>query len=166
MWALDCEKSWAPKYWCFWTVVVEKILESPLDCKETKPVNHKGNQSWIFTGRTDAETPILWPPDVKTCLIWKDPDIGNDWRGPQRMRWLNDIADLMDMSLSKLREFVMDRETSRAAMHRITKSQTGLSNWTATRGQWLAGEKSTVIDWGVNNAAVMQTRGVLPSGST
>ena len=103
---------------------------------------------------------------VKNCLIWKDPDIGNDWRGPQRMRWLNDIADLMDMSLSKLRDFVMDRETSRAAMHRITKSQTGPSNWTATRGQWLAGEKSTVIDWGVNNAAVMQTRGVLPSGST
>ena len=166
MWELDHKESWTLKNWYFWTVVLEKTLASPLDIKEIQPVNHKGNQSWIFTGRTDADTPILWPPDVKNWLIWKDPDIGNDWRGPQRMRWLNDIADLMDMSLSKLREFVMDRETSSAAMHGVTKSQTGLSNWTATRGQWLAGEKSTVIDWGVNNAAVMQTRGVLPSGST
>ena len=82
MWELDYEESWAPKNWCFWTVVLEKTLESPLDCKEIQPVHPKGNQSWLFIGRTDAEveTPILWPPDVKNSLIWKDPDAGNDWR--------------------------------------------------------------------------------------
>ena len=81
MWELDYKESWAPKNWCFWTVVLEKILESPLDCKEIQPVHPKGNQSWIFIGRTDAEaeTPILWPPDVKSWLIWKDPDAGKDW---------------------------------------------------------------------------------------
>ena len=81
MWELDCEESWALKYWCFWTVVLEKTLESPLDCKEIQPVYPKGNQSWVFIGRTDveAETPTLWPPDTKSCLIWKDPDAGKDW---------------------------------------------------------------------------------------
>ena len=82
MWELDCKESWAPKNWCFWTVVLEKTLESPLDSKEIQPIHPKGNQSWIFTGRTDAEaeTPILLPPDVKNWLIWKDPDAGIDWR--------------------------------------------------------------------------------------
>ena len=81
MWELDCEESWALKNWCFWTVVLEKILESPLDCKEIQPVNLKGYQFWVFIGRTDveAETPILWPPDVKRWLIWKDSDAGKDW---------------------------------------------------------------------------------------
>ena len=82
MWELDCEESqWAPKNWCFWTVVLEKTLESPLDCKEIQPVHRKGDQSWVFIGRTDAEaeTPILWPPHVKSRLIWKDPDAGRDW---------------------------------------------------------------------------------------
>ena len=81
MWELDCKGSWAPKNWCFWTVVLEKTLESPLDCKEIKPVNPKENQPWIFVGRTDAEaeTPILWPPDAKNRLIGKDPDAGKDW---------------------------------------------------------------------------------------
>ena len=81
MWQLDCEESWVPKNWCFWTVVLEKTLESLLDCKEIQPVHPKGDQSWVFTGRTDveAETPILWPPDVKNWLIWKDPDAGKDW---------------------------------------------------------------------------------------
>ena len=76
------KESWAPKNWSFWTVVLEKTLESPLDCKEIQPVHPKGNQSWIFTGRTnvEAETPILWPPDVNNWLIWKDPDAGQDWR--------------------------------------------------------------------------------------
>ena len=75
MWELDCEESWAPKNWCFWTVVLEKTHESPLDCKEIQQVHPKGDQSWVFIGRTDveAETPILWPPDVKSWLIWKDP---------------------------------------------------------------------------------------------
>ena len=78
MWELEYKESWALKNWCFWTVVLEKILESPLDCKKIKPINPKGNQSWIFIGRTDAETPILWPPDGKSWLIWKDPDSGKD----------------------------------------------------------------------------------------
>ena len=80
MWELDYKESWAPKNWCFWTVVLEKTLESPLDCKEIQLV-HPKDQSWVFIGRTDveAETPILWPPDVKSWLIWKDPDAGNDW---------------------------------------------------------------------------------------
>ena len=78
---LDYKESWEPKNWCFWTVVLEKILESPLDCKEIQSVHPKGNQSWIFTGRTDAEaeTPILWPPHAKSWLIGKDPDAGRDW---------------------------------------------------------------------------------------
>ena len=81
MWELDCEEGWAPKNWCFWTVVLEKTLESPLHGKEIQPVRPKGDQSWVFIGRTDAEaaTPILWPPDVKSWLIWKDPDAGKDW---------------------------------------------------------------------------------------
>ena len=79
---MDYKESWAPKNWCFWTVVLEKTLESPLDCREIKPVHPKGNQSWVFIGRTDVETetPIVWPPDVKSWLIWKDPDSGKDWR--------------------------------------------------------------------------------------
>ena len=80
MWELDCEESWVPKNWCFWTVVLEKTPESPLDCKEIKPVNCQGNQPWIFIGNTDAETPILWPPEAKSSLIWKDLDAGKDRR--------------------------------------------------------------------------------------
>ena len=78
----DYKESWAPKNWCFWTVVLKKTLESPFHCKEIQSVYPKGNQSWIFIGRTDAkaETPIFWPPDVKNWLIWKDPDAGKDWR--------------------------------------------------------------------------------------
>ena len=86
MWELDYKESWVPKNWCFWTVVLEKTLESPFDGKEIKPVNSKGNQSWIFIGRTDAEAeaPVLWPPDVKNWLICKDPDAGKDWRQEER----------------------------------------------------------------------------------
>ena len=81
IWELDCEESRMPQNWCFWTVVLEKTLESPLDCKEIQPVYPKGDQSWVFIGRTDveAETPILWPPHVKSWLIWEDPDAGRDW---------------------------------------------------------------------------------------
>jgi len=88
MWEVDHKESWVPKNWCFWTVVLEKTLASPSDCKEIKPVNTKGNQFWIFSGRTDAdaeaEAPILWPPDVKNWLIGKEPDSGQDWRQEEK----------------------------------------------------------------------------------
>ena len=86
MWELDYKESWAPKNLCFWTVVLEKTLTSPLDCKEIRPVHPKGDQSWVFIGRTDveAETPILWLPDTKSRLIWKDPDAGKDWRQEEK----------------------------------------------------------------------------------
>ena len=136
MWELDCKESSTLKNWCFWTVVLEKTLESPLNCKEIKPVHPKGNQSWVFIGSTDveAETPILWPPHAKSWLIGKDPDAGKDWRHEENGMTEDEIAgwhyDLMDMSLSRLQELVMHREAYHAAVHGVTKSRTQLSNWT------------------------------------
>ena len=136
MWELDCEESWAPKNWCFWTVVLEKTLESPLDCKEIQPVHPKGDQSWVFIGRTDVETeiPILWPSDVKSWLIGKGPNAAKDWGQEEKRTTENERVGwhhrLDGCGFGGLQELVMDREAWRATVHGVMKSWTRLSNWT------------------------------------
>ena len=147
MWELDYKESWAPKNWCFELWVLEKTLESPLDCTEIQPVHPKGNQSWIFIGRTDTEakSPILWPPDVKNWLTRKDSDAGKDWRWEEKgmtegdlvgwHHWLDGHEFEQDWCWTG--KLVMDREAWCAAVHGVTKSWTRLSDWTEMNSKQL-----------------------------
>ena len=136
MWELNHKEGWVPKNYCFQIVVLEKILESPLDSKEIKSVNLKGNQLWIFIGRTDAEALILWPPDEKNWLIWKDPDVGKGWG--QEEKWVTEDEmigwhhQLSGHEFEQTQEVVRNREAWHAPVHGVAKSQTWLSDWTTT----------------------------------
>ena len=135
MWELNHKEGWGPKNCCFLTVVLENTPKSPLESKEIKPVNPKGNQPWIFTRRTDAEAeaPILWSSDAKSWFTGKDPDTGKDCGQEEKGTTEDEMVgwphNSVDMSLSKPRETVKDREACYAAVHRVTKSQTRLSGW-------------------------------------
>ena len=138
MWELDYKESWAPKNWWFWTVVLEKTLESPLDCKEIQPVNPKGNQSWIFNGRTDveAEALILWPPDVESWLIGKDPKAGKDWGQKEKGETEDEVVGWYHQldwhEFEQLCELMMNMEACLATVQCVTNNWIWLSNWIKT----------------------------------
>ena len=140
MWELDYKESWALKNWCFWTMVLVETFESLLDYKEIQPVHPKGNQSWIFIGRTDAEaeTPLLWSPDVKNWLFGKDPDAGKDWRREEKGTTEDEMVGwhhwLNEHEFEQALGVVMNREAWCAAVHGVTKSWTWLSDWTELLG--------------------------------
>ena len=151
MWELDCEEGWVPKNWCFWTVVLEKILVSPLGCKEIQPVHPKEHQSWVFFGRTDAkaETPILWSPDAKSWFIGKDPDDGKDWGQEEKGMIEDEMAGwyhwLNGHGCGGLQELVLDREAWSAAVHGVTKGRTWLSDWIELN--WIPIYLSIYLSW-------------------
>jgi len=135
MWELYYKESWAPRNWCFWTVVLEKTLENPLDCKEIKAVNPKGNQSWIFIGRTnaEAEAPILWPPDAKNWLIGKDPDAGKDWRQKEKRTTEDEMIGwhhwLNGREFERARGVGEGQGSWACCSPQVTKSWTWLNDW-------------------------------------
>ena len=154
MWKFDYKENWGPKNWCFWTVVLEKTLESPLHCKKIKPVHPKGNQSWTLIGKTFAktETPILWLPDVENWFIGKNSDVGKDWRreekGQQRLRWLYVITNSMDMSLSKLQEWwwtVKPVVLQSMELQRVGHDWASELNW--TKSLWLCGSQQSMENY-------------------
>ena len=137
IWELHNRKGWAPKKWCFWTVVLEKMLERPLDSKEIKWVNPKGNQPCIVTGRTDveAEAPVLWPPNAKSRLMWKDPDAGKDWRQEKKGSTENEMVGWHHWLNGHEFEWTLGdgegQEAWHATVHGVQKSRARLSDWTA-----------------------------------